>query len=95
MPDPYAYDEEMYRFVGALYSWMIPGSLPWFSTREDFELSAKAAEGGGCLFTLTCSTVVGGYTRSGAAQFPVFSRGYNEGVVWLREKGFHPENTLP
>ncbi len=92
---PYAYDEEMYAFVGALYSWMFPSSMPWFSTREDFELSAQAAKGGGCLFTLTCSTVVGGYTRQGAAQFPVFSRGYKEGVTWLKEKGFSVETTLP
>lgn len=93
---PCAYNDQMYEFVGALYSLSISKSLPWFSTREDFNLSAKAAGGGGCMFTLDCSTEVGGYShRGGIPQFPVFSMSYQTGVKWLNEMGFKTEIHLP
>lgn len=93
---PYPYDDQMYEFVGALYSLAIPESLPWFSTREDFSLSAKAAQGGGCIFTLDCSTEVGGYShKNNTPQFPVFSKSYKEGVKWLNQIGFKTETHLP
>lgn len=90
------YGDEAYGFVGALYSLAMPEALPWFSTREDFELSALSAKGGGCMFTLDCSTEVGGYTRKGGApQFPVHSRSLEQGVSWLRQRGFDPHVHLP
>lgn len=93
---PYVYDDRMYEFVGALYSLAIPESLPWFSTREDFKLSARVAGGGGCMFTLDCSTEVGGYSHgSGTPQFPVYSRPYQAGVRWLNEMGFKTKIYLP
>lgn len=93
---PLKYDDQEYEFVGALYSLALPDSLVWFSTRENFELSAKAARGGGCIFTLDCSTEVGGYlSRAGAPQFPVFSYSYDVGVKRLEKLGFKIETNLP
>lgn len=90
------YSDEAYRFVGAIYSLVMPDALPWFSTREVFELSTEAAKGGGCIFTLDCSTEVGGYTRkNGFAQFPVYSRSFAEGFEWLGKLGFNVQTTLP
>lgn len=90
------YGDLEYEFVGALYSLVIPESLPWFSTRELFDLSAQCATGGGCLFTLDCSTEVGGYTRNGgSAQFPVYSRAFAEGSEWLQSLGYLPQIHLP
>ncbi len=93
---PAFYGDKEYELVGALYSLAIPEALPWFSTREHFELSAQCAKGGGCMFTLDCSTEVGGYTkRGGFGQFPVYSRSFKEGTKWLQELGFKPEIHLP
>ncbi|MBI4050693.1 MAG: hypothetical protein HY396_01815 [Candidatus Doudnabacteria bacterium] len=93
---PAFYGDKEYEFVGALYSLAIPEALPWFSTREHFDLSARCAKGGGCMFTLDCSTEVGGYTKQGGfAQFPVYSRSFSEGVEWLRNLGFNPQIHLP
>ncbi|MCL5410662.1 MAG: hypothetical protein M1324_02270 [Patescibacteria group bacterium] len=93
---PTQYTDEDYLLVGALYSLSIPESLPWFSTREPFDLSAKASEGGGCLFTLDCSTKVGGYlSPKGEEQFPVYSYDFRTGTSRLRELGFKPEVHLP
>jgi 2-iminoacetate synthase len=89
------YTDNQYEFVGALYSLAMPDALPWFSTRENFDLSAKAAKGGGCIFTLDCSTEVGGYAEKGYAQFPVYSMPHDEGVTWLQNKGFNPQKHLP
>lgn len=93
--DAPVYGDAEYGFVGALLSLAVPGSLPWFSTREEFDLSAQAAAGGGCMFTLDCSTVVGGYSSEGFAQFPVHSRDFSVGVPWLQSKGFDPRIYLP
>jgi 2-iminoacetate synthase len=92
---PVVYNDDDYALVGALYSLATPDSLVWFSTREDFDLSARAAEGGGCLFTLDCSTRVG-YTRTdGSAQFPVHSMDIEQGLPWLKGLGFVPQIHLP
>lgn len=93
---PSFYGDGTYELVGALYSLAMPDALPWFSTREHFDLSLECARGGGCVFTLDCSTEVGGYTRQGgSAQFPVYTRGFNEGVAWLRQHDLQPQIHLP
>lgn len=93
---PAYYGDAEYEFVGMLYSLAAPSALPWFSTREHFDLSARGAAGGGCLFTLDCSTAVGGYTSTGGApQFPVYSRSFKEGKEWLQKLGFDPQVHLP
>ncbi len=89
------YDDQAYQFVGALYSLFIPEGLVWFSTREEFELSAQAAKGGGCIFTLDCSTAVDGYRKKGYAQFPVNSMKIDQGIPWLRNQGYNPRTSLP
>ncbi len=93
---PSFYGDAEYEFVGALYSLAVAEALVWFSTREHFDLSVRCARGGGCLFTLDCSTAVGGYTSTnGFSQFPVYSGSFAEGVEWLQELGFDPQTHLP
>ena len=50
-----------------------PYSLPFVSTRENWDLCIKLSAGGGVLFTFNCSTIPGGYSlgRKGY-QFPTF-----------------------
>jgi hypothetical protein len=92
----YAYTDDAYIFVGALLSLLFPDSLVWFSTREDFGLSIRSAQGGGCIFTLDCSTSVGGYTRDDeVSQFPVYTMDIKKGIPWLKESGFDPKIHLP
>lgn len=94
--DPYEYPDEAWLLASAIYKLAFPKSLPWFSTREKFELSKKVARGGGALFTLDCSTAVGGYTlRKDFPQFPVYSKNLSEGIKWLKSLGFKPEIHLP
>ena len=93
--NPSDYTDQAYEFVGALYSLFMPRGLVWFSTREEFKLSAQAAKGGGCLFTLDCSTEVDGYRKSGYAQFPVHSMNIEQGIPWLQTQGYDPRTSLP
>jgi len=46
----------------ALHNIFLPTTAPFVSTREDWELCLELARGGGCLFTLNCSTTPGGYS---------------------------------
>ncbi len=46
----------------ALHKLFAPSTLPFVSTREDWETCLRIAQGGGCLFTLNCSTIPGGYS---------------------------------
>ncbi len=94
--EPYKYSDEAWLLASAIYKLVFPKSLPWFSTREQFELSDKATKGGGALFTLDCSTAVGGYTiRKDFPQFPVYSKSLSEGIDWLKSEGYKPEFHLP
>lgn len=93
---PTEYTDEQYKFVGALFT--LAGGLPWFSTREEFNLSEQAAKGGAVLWTDTCSTAPGGYfvkAGIGKSQFPVYSRSFEDGTDSLIEKGFRPQIHLP
>ena len=66
----------------ALHNLFAPSTAAFVSTREDWDLCVELARGGGCLFTLNCSTTPGGYTlHHGGCQFaahsydaPVYSR---------------------
>lgn len=94
--DRYEYPDNAWLLVAAIYKLAFPKSLPWFSTREKFELSKEAAKGGGALFTLDCSTAVGGYTlRKDFPQFPVYSKNLSQGKKWLKSLGYKPEIHLP
>lgn len=90
------YSDEAWLLAAAIYKLVFPNSLPWFSTREKFELSEKAIGGGGALFTLDCSTAVGGYTiEKDFPQFPVYSKSLSEGIEWLKSLGYNTEVHLP
>jgi 2-iminoacetate synthase len=75
----------------ALHNIYSPTTVPFVSTREDWDVCVELAKGGGCLFTLNCSTTPGGYSQehhscqftSGNYDAPVFSEK-------LRGLGFHP-----
>ncbi|MBN9657197.1 MAG: hypothetical protein J0H49_03410 [Acidobacteria bacterium] len=58
----YAPSDDEFLALLALHNVRFPDVRPFVSTREEFELCLRMAEGGGCLFTLDCSTVPGGYT---------------------------------
>ena len=46
----------------ALHNIFSPTTAPFVSTREDWDTCIELAKGGGCLFTLNCSTTPGGYS---------------------------------
>ena len=46
----------------ALHNIFSPNTAPFVSTREEWDLCIEMARGGGCLFTLNCSTTPGGYS---------------------------------
>jgi len=58
----------------ALHNTFSPTTAAFVSTREDWDLCVELARGGGCLFTLNCSTTPGGYSlEHGGCQFPANS----------------------
>jgi 2-iminoacetate synthase len=58
----------------ALHNLFSPTTAAFVSTREDWDLCVELARGGGCLFTLNCSTTPGGYSlQHGGCQFPAHS----------------------
>jgi 2-iminoacetate synthase len=58
----------------ALHNMFSPTTAAFVSTREDWELCVELARGGGCLFTLNCSTTPGGYSlQHGGCQFTAHS----------------------
>jgi len=46
----------------ALHNIYSPTTVPFASTREEWDVCLEVARGGGCLFTLNCSTTPGGYS---------------------------------
>ena len=58
----------------ALHNLFAPSTAAFVSTREDWDLCVELARGGGCLFTLNCSTAPGGYSlHQGGCQFATHS----------------------
>ena len=58
----------------ALHNIFSPETAAFVSTREDWEMCVELARGGGCLFTLNCSTTPGGYSlQHGGCQFTAHS----------------------
>ncbi|MGB7436114.1 MAG: hypothetical protein WBR26_03380 [Candidatus Acidiferrum sp.] len=66
----------------ALHNIYSPTTAPFVSTREPWDICVELAKGGGCLFTLNCSTTPGGYSHShegcqftsGTYDAPIYSR---------------------
>ncbi len=89
---PFIPSEQEFLALTALHNFLFPNTLPFVSTREPWDMCVKQAAGGGCLFTLNCSTTPGGYSlpREGC-QFPVNSYDAPEFVPKLRQAGLEPE----
>jgi 2-iminoacetate synthase len=75
----------------ALHNIFSPPTAAFVSTREEWDLCVELARGGGCLFTLNCSTTPGGYSlQHGGCQFT--SHSYDAPVysAKLRAEGLEP-----
>jgi len=58
----------------ALHNMFSPTTAAFVSTREDWDVCVELARGGGCLFTLNCSTTPGGYSlQHSGCQFTAHS----------------------
>ncbi len=75
----------------ALHNMFSPATAPFVSTREDWDVCLEMARGGGCLFTLNCSTTPGGYALHHAGcQFTANSYDAPIYSAKLRAEGFDP-----
>lgn len=75
----------------ALHNLFSPATAPFISTREDWDTCVQIARGGGCLFTLNCSTIPGGYSlRSRGGQFANNSFDAPVYAPQLRSLGYDP-----
>ncbi len=75
----------------ALHNVFAPSTAAFVSTREDWGLCVELARGGGCLFTLNCSTTPGGYSlHHGGCQFTAHSYDSPVYSAKLRSEGLTP-----
>jgi len=75
----------------ALHNIFSPTTAAFVSTREEWDVCVELARGGGCLYTLNCSTTPGGYSlQHGGCQFT--SHSYDAPVysAKLRAEGLEP-----
>jgi len=67
---PFIPTRQQFLLTVALHNICSPTTAAFVSTREDWDLCVELAGGGGCLFTLNCSTTPGGYSlHHGGCQF--------------------------
>jgi len=59
---PYTPSRQEFLVTVALHNVFSPATATFVSTREDWDVCVELARGGGCLFTLNCSTTPGGYS---------------------------------
>jgi len=59
---PYTPTRHEFLAAVALHNMFSPTTVAFVSTREDWDVCVELARGGGCLFTLNCSTAPGGYS---------------------------------
>jgi 2-iminoacetate synthase len=88
---PYTPNQQEFLATIALHNIFSPTTAAFVSTRESWEVCVELARGGGCLFTLDCSTTPGGYSlRRGGCQFT--SGSYDSAIYTnkLRTEGFGP-----
>lgn len=103
---PYTVSQQEFLATIALHNIFAPTTAAFVSTREDWDLCLEMARGGGCLFTLNCSTTPGGYSlphcgcqfTSGSYDAPVYtaklkSEGLEPVFKWTAEDlaGCRPE----
>jgi 2-iminoacetate synthase len=75
----------------ALHNRFSPGTLPFVSTREEWDVCLRLSAGGGCLFTFNCATIPGGYSLGhGGYQFPTLSFDAPLYAPKLMDEGFLP-----
>jgi 2-iminoacetate synthase ThiH len=75
----------------ALHNIFSPTTAPFVSTREDWDVCLDLAKGGGCLFTLNCSTTPGGYSlQHRGCQFAANSYDAPIYAAKLKVEGLNP-----
>ena len=75
----------------ALHNMFAPRTAAFVSTREEWDVCVELARGGGCLFTLNCSTTPGGYSlQHGGCQFASHSYDAPTYSAKLRAEGMEP-----
>lgn len=88
---PYIPSRQEFLPTVALHNICSPTTAPFVSTREDWDVCVELAKGGGCLFTLNCSTTPGGYSlQHGGCQFTAHSYDAPVYSVKLKAEGLEP-----
>ena len=88
---PFTPTREEYLAVVALHNLFAPTTAAFVSTREEWDVCVELARGGGCLFTLNCSTTPGGYAlQHTGCQFTSHSYDAPVYAEKLRELGLDP-----
>lgn len=88
---PFTPSREEFLATVALHNIFSPETAAFVSTREDWDLCVELAKGGGCLFTLNCSTTPGGYSfHYGGCQFSANSYDAPVYTAKLKSEGLTP-----
>jgi 2-iminoacetate synthase len=88
---PYTLARQEFLVTVALHNIFSPTTAAFVSTREDWDLCVELARGGGCLFTLNCSTTPGGYSlQHGGCQFTAHSYDAPIYSTKLKSEGLDP-----
>jgi len=88
---PFIPTREEFLVTVALHNMFSPATAAFVSTREDWDLCVALARGGGCLFTLNCSTTPGGYSlQHGGCQFTAHSYDAPIYSTKLKSEGLDP-----
>ncbi len=88
---PYTMTRQEFLATVALHNLFSPTTAPFVSTREDWDVCVELARGGGCLFTLNCSTTPGGYSlQHDGCQFTAHSYDAPIYAKQLKSEGLTP-----
>lgn len=88
---PFIPSRQEFLVTVALHNIFAPSTVAFVSTREDWDLCVELARGGGCLFTLNCSTTPGGYSlHHGGCQFAAHSYDAPIYSTKLKDVGLKP-----
>jgi len=88
---PFTPTREEFLVTVALHNIFSPTTAAFVSTREEWDICVELARGGGCLFTLNCSTTPGGYSlQHGGCQFTSHSYDAPMYSAKLRAEGLEP-----
>lgn len=88
---PFIPSRQEFLVTVALHNIFAPSTVAFVSTREDWDLCVELARGGGCLFTLNCSTTPGGYSlQHGGCQFAAHSYDAPIYSTKLKDVGLKP-----